>query len=318
MSDKESRVDACDECCPKERDFSKKTVYKCELCNRWFCERHVEPRLAYIKDWRAIDDSPEMRAFYYAEMQREDGHPDFEYSRRRITGLGLEEIKRNKLIKQALDGMNHYYHDEPLPEKPVDEVTARKRTVEILQKEEEELDKEPQIKTSEKKLLNKNYFPKKHRNLMIASLVLIVAVVILIAPIIPTQHTVTKTRTRSLRYSSELYYHSAVGSYSGYAPFVNVTNKDSVGGSFSVTIKYWNDLPQLLDKPSELVDTFSKSMLINAGATQQFSAPSSWIVMSGMYSCTYSVSAPSTQETYNATQTEYKSLLNLIESRLNV
>jgi len=125
----------------RDRDFSKKKVYRCELCERWFCEGHIEPRLAFIRDWQAIDNSPEIRVLYYTEMNRENGHPDFEYSREKFTQLDIEEKRRNDLIKQALDRMNHYYAEVEIPEKPIDAETDRKKRVGMLLKEEAEIDK---------------------------------------------------------------------------------------------------------------------------------------------------------------------------------
>jgi hypothetical protein len=131
------------ECCVRERDLSQKKDYRCELCDRWFCERHIEPRLAFIRDLRAIEHSPEVRALYYTEMRYKNGHPDFEYSRRKFRQLDIEEKKRNELIKQALDRMNHYYAEVEIPEKPIDVEADRKKRVEILLREEREVN-EPQ------------------------------------------------------------------------------------------------------------------------------------------------------------------------------
>jgi hypothetical protein len=117
-------------------------VYRCDLCDRWFCERHLKPRLAFIKDFDAIDNIPEVRALYFTESEQlrsENGHPDFEYSRRKFRELDIEEKRRNELIKQALDRMNQYYAE--IPEKPFDTEAERKRTMEKLLKEEEEIGK---------------------------------------------------------------------------------------------------------------------------------------------------------------------------------
>ena len=134
------------------------------MCERWFCEKHLEPRLAFIKDLEAIDKIPEIRVLYYAEIEGKEGqgHPDFEYSRRKFRQLDIEEKRRNDLIKQALDRMNHYYDDvEEITEtdeegseesKPVDVELDRKKRVEMLLKEEEEIDKDQQFKTKEMKL----------------------------------------------------------------------------------------------------------------------------------------------------------------------
>lgn len=115
------------ECGVREGDFSQKKVYRCEMCDRWFCERHIEPRLAFIKDLKVIEKFPEVRALYCAELKREDGHPDFAYSSMKLIELDIEEKGRKELAKQALDVMNRYYADTPLSKKPVDVDTNRKR-----------------------------------------------------------------------------------------------------------------------------------------------------------------------------------------------
>jgi hypothetical protein len=132
------------ECVVRDRDFSQKMVYRCELCDRWFCEKHIKPRLAFIRNFQAVNYSSKVRALYYTEMQYTDGHPDFEYSRRKFREIEVEEKKLNELIKQALDRMNHYYTDALIPEKPIDVKADRKKRVEMLQKEEAEIDK-PEI-----------------------------------------------------------------------------------------------------------------------------------------------------------------------------
>jgi len=107
-----------------------------------------------MKSWQAIDDSPKIRALYYTEMQRENGHPDFEYTRRKFRELDIEEKRRNVLIKKALDRMNHYYDDaeEVVTPKPIDEEANRRKRVEMLLKEEAEIDQEQkQVKTTAKK-----------------------------------------------------------------------------------------------------------------------------------------------------------------------
>jgi hypothetical protein len=113
------------------------------LCERWFCEKHLEPKLAFIKDLKAIDKIPEIRVLYYTEIEGKEGkgHPDFEYSRSKFRELEIEERRQNELIKQALDRMNHYYDDVEIPEKPIDLEEERKRTVEMLLKEDVEMDR---------------------------------------------------------------------------------------------------------------------------------------------------------------------------------
>jgi hypothetical protein len=137
-------------------------VYRCELCERWFCEKHCEPKLAFIKDLKAIDKIPEIRVLYHIEIEGKEGkgHPDFEYSRRKFRELDIEERRQNELIKQALDRMNHYYADVEIPEKPADSEADRKKRVEILLTEERVLN-EPQkedVKSSETTTTSGNFY----------------------------------------------------------------------------------------------------------------------------------------------------------------
>jgi hypothetical protein len=157
--------------------------------------------------------------------------------------------------------------------------------------------------------IGKSYF-EKHKKPIVISIAIISVVIVLVIPIIPIQYTVTQTRTVKLQYNSQLYG-TQIGVF--IPKFVNVTNKDSIGGSFSVTMKMWLNNP--LGQP-QLQDTFTQSSYISAGATHTFNLPEDWIIIEPMYSFTYSVSAPNKQENYNVTKTEYKSILNLIAESL--
>jgi hypothetical protein len=66
----------------KEWDSSQKNVYHCDLCAKWFCEKHLSPKFPFFVDWEtisAVQGNPEIRALYYFEYKREGGHPDFVY-----------------------------------------------------------------------------------------------------------------------------------------------------------------------------------------------------------------------------------------------
>lgn len=108
MSVKESRVGICEECSVKNGDISEKLVYRCELCNKWFCEQHRAPKFPYFVDWDTISDvqgDPIIKASFYTDYRREGGHPDFIFFRRTIEASELEEKIRTQLIKQAIDRM---------------------------------------------------------------------------------------------------------------------------------------------------------------------------------------------------------------------
>ena len=99
-------MDQCIECCVRDRDFSKKEVFRCQFCERLFCDRHIEPRLAFIQDFNPKGFPPDIELLYNREHNRQDGHPDFAYSEAKFEEMELEEETRNILMKQALDRMN--------------------------------------------------------------------------------------------------------------------------------------------------------------------------------------------------------------------
>ena len=69
---------------------------------------HLKPKFPYFVDWDTVFDvqgNPEVKALFYSEYRREEGHPDFVYLRKTIESLQLEERFRNKLIQQAIDRM---------------------------------------------------------------------------------------------------------------------------------------------------------------------------------------------------------------------
>ena len=123
-----SHVAACVECCVRDRDFSEKKVYECELCGRWFCERHIKPRIFLIKGLDGLPDRkrPEKasgmgwiekltsRKREQLEWKSEDTHPDLQFTQKWLEELDIDEEKRSELVKRAVDRMNRYYSQEKL------------------------------------------------------------------------------------------------------------------------------------------------------------------------------------------------------------
>ena len=106
------RRGVCPECKVKEGDSRKKTLYQCNLCERWFCAKHFEPKLVRIPDYKSFVKYPEARVIFEKE-RREDGHPDFAYSLKRIKELDMEEKLYSKLIEDALNRSKAYRKKTP-------------------------------------------------------------------------------------------------------------------------------------------------------------------------------------------------------------
>ena len=135
-------------------------------------------------------------------------------------------------------------------------------------------------------------------------------VVLLLYPVVPVQRTVLVSRTLQYSHSDVFtkYALSVAQAWSYDIPWtcVNVTNHDSEGGTFTVTIDYWNQLEAALGK-QVLYKEFKDSCYIGQGETKTLSFNTGTIY--GCV-CTSTVSAPVVQA-YES-QTEYESVLNYL------
>lgn len=89
-------------------DSSKKVVYHCDTCKKWFCEQHSKPKFPYFVDWETqfdVQGDPEVKAFFYSEYRREDGHPDFVYLQQTVARVQREKAIQNQLIQENIDKM---------------------------------------------------------------------------------------------------------------------------------------------------------------------------------------------------------------------
>lgn len=150
----ESRVAACVECCLRSSDFSEKRLFRCELCGRWFCEKHLRPRTFLIRgfdvqdeelqegiafDDVAVEASPEQSSFILGtapswimdrareikdefsyggrkerQWKRQGSHPDFEYTNKMLEELNIQGERRSRLTKRAHNRTKRYYSPERL------------------------------------------------------------------------------------------------------------------------------------------------------------------------------------------------------------
>lgn len=127
-SERESQLGICYECNTKNADSSQKPVYHCDLCEKWFCKEHLEPKFPYFVDWDTVFDvggDPRIKLLFHTEQGREGGHTDYVYARKTIEASELDEKVRNELIKQAIDRMEEAF-------------AQRQYALEIEEEEEEE------------------------------------------------------------------------------------------------------------------------------------------------------------------------------------
>lgn len=101
----------CYECSTKDGDSSKKAVYHCDICKKWFCELHLKPKFPYFVDWETqfdVQGNPAVKAMFYSEYGRQDGHADFVYLRNTIEKIEAEKTLQNKIIQEKIDKMAEF------------------------------------------------------------------------------------------------------------------------------------------------------------------------------------------------------------------
>lgn len=148
---------------------------------------------------------------------------------------------------------------------------------------------------------------KKIIMVLLAPILVFALLILLFVPIFPVQVTVTENRTMKLLSYYKVHY---VDNDSDYMDYVNVTNYDIVGGTYTVTMNKSSVPPDYAGpfRVETFEDTTTQSIFIAAGDSGVFSAPQSWSYF------TYEVTVPTKQERYNVTTTELKSIINIIEN----
>ncbi len=110
---KKVSIDVCPECKVRENDSSKKKLYKCHYCERYFCKRHLPPRLGVMRN--AIEEikDPVLKNKVYEEWEKTDGHPDWEWTRKYFKELKEKEIEEREKFFKLLDKYKEVKEEKP-------------------------------------------------------------------------------------------------------------------------------------------------------------------------------------------------------------
>jgi len=167
MSEREYVLDVCPECKKLESDSSEKRLFQCPSCERWFCEKHLEPKLAVIRDFNKIIKDKEWRDIVEKDWEREDGHPDYAYTRERLDKLKIEKEIVWARINAFLDRSRVY-------KKPVPKETEKER-LHFVKEENSHGSKFAQVKQKHGSTVGKAI-------LVLGLIVLILGVVLIVFP----------------------------------------------------------------------------------------------------------------------------------------
>jgi len=113
---KQYKIGICTECKVREGDSSKKKLYKCPYCKKWFCEKHIEPRLTLTRSAIERIKDPVLREKVYEEWRKKDGHPDYVWARQYFENLEIKEREEREKVWKALDKLKESKEISPYTE----------------------------------------------------------------------------------------------------------------------------------------------------------------------------------------------------------
>jgi len=127
----------CRECKVRNKDSSKKRLYKCHLCGEWFCEYHLDPKVAFIRDLLGKIKDPKWQLIVEKDWKRDSGHPCIPYTKYKIKELELEEQEESELIEKLLSKKRRItyqeYQELQASQVPDTQLSERKKNVLLQQ-----------------------------------------------------------------------------------------------------------------------------------------------------------------------------------------
>jgi len=81
----------CPLCKVTEEASSRKKVYQCRYCERWFCKKHLKPEVSVFSPTQVTIKDSAWKNFIEKEWKNKDGHPDYVYTREKMKELEAKE-----------------------------------------------------------------------------------------------------------------------------------------------------------------------------------------------------------------------------------
>ena len=119
MSRRKYKLGICPECASKESDHSRKRLFQCECCERWFCKKHREPRAAFFRpipttlERGSVQNRAWQSLLGESKAKENHSHPDFVYTERRWKELLADERGKMIAIGRFLDGVRPLRPSQP-------------------------------------------------------------------------------------------------------------------------------------------------------------------------------------------------------------
>ncbi|MCC5994308.1 MAG: hypothetical protein LM587_01830 [Candidatus Aenigmarchaeota archaeon] len=99
------KIGVCVECKVRDGDSSKKKLYQCPYCGRWFCEKHIEPRIATTRGAIEQIRDPVLRDKVLEEWRKPDGHPDTVWTKKYFEDLKKQEEEQRQKFWETIEDL---------------------------------------------------------------------------------------------------------------------------------------------------------------------------------------------------------------------
>jgi hypothetical protein len=105
----------CPECKVRGNDSSRKKLFKCPYCGRYFCEKHLPPKIATTRSAIEHIKDPVLRDKILEEWRKPDGHPDVEWSHKYFEELKLKEEETKERFWKTVERLRELKEKEEIP-----------------------------------------------------------------------------------------------------------------------------------------------------------------------------------------------------------
>jgi hypothetical protein len=141
---------------------------------------------------------------------------------------------------------------------------------------------------------------------ILLTIIICLLIVFVLAPIIPKSIETSEQKVLEFKYEQKYTPDSPIPST---IRDINITNKEDVGGTFSVLI-VWT--PEIIDgAPPVIGHTHTESKFIQPGQTYTYKVPADWKTVLPRYNVRIQIYAPTKIENITTTETDFKSIIEL-------
>jgi len=104
-------MDVCPECKVRDNDDSAKQLQLCHLCERQFCEKHIEPKMGFLgslpvwelRDWTKTNTPRWILDAMEIDWGKIDRHPCIPYTRVKLKEMATQRRENLRSISDFLD-----------------------------------------------------------------------------------------------------------------------------------------------------------------------------------------------------------------------